>query len=71
MKNPVPGTVSEVWVEPMYDTIKVPGQLDPSATYYRLPHRTVTEIRPERFQRVQYPANTQSDVLKKRVLKAE
>ena len=51
----VPGTVTYEWVEPMYDTIEVPGQLDATGTYYRLPHRTVVEIRQDRFQHVQYP----------------
>jgi len=57
-ENSVPGTVDEAWVEPMYDTVKVPGQLDPTGTYYRLPHKTIYEIRPGRFQEVQYPGES-------------
>jgi len=55
-ENQVPGTVDEAWVETMYDTVKVPGQLDPTGTYYRLPHKTIYEIRPGRYQEVQYPS---------------
>lgn len=54
-KDPVPGTVNGYWVEPMYDTVEVPGQLDPKATYYRSRHRTVGEVRPGRYQRVEFP----------------
>lgn len=53
--NPVPGTVTEDWEEPMYDQVKIPGQLDPTATYYRNPHSTVVEIRSGRYQEVQFP----------------
>lgn len=55
MENPVPGTVNEFWVEPMYDTVKVPAKLDPTGTYYRPSHNTVVEIRNGRAQPVQYP----------------
>ena len=55
VENKVPGTVNNAWVEPMYDTVRVPSQLDPSETYYRPSHRTVVEIRPGRYQEVQYP----------------
>lgn len=54
-ENPVPGTVNGAWVEPMYDTVRVPGQLDPKGTYYRMPHNTVVEIRRGKFQRVEFP----------------
>ena len=54
-ENKVPGTVTEPWVEPMYDTVRVPGQLDPTGTYYRKGHQTVVEIRPGRLQEVQFP----------------
>ncbi len=54
-KEPVPGTVDDVWVEPMRDTVRVPAQLDPKGVYYRPSHKTVVEIRPGKFQPVQYP----------------
>jgi hypothetical protein len=54
-KEPVPGTVEDVYVEPMYDTVRVPGQLDPNGVYYRPSHKTIYEIRPGKFQPVQYP----------------
>lgn len=54
-KEPVPGTVNEVWIEPMYDQVCVPGTLDPKAMYYRKPHCTLVEVRQEKFQPVQYP----------------
>ncbi len=57
-ENPVPGTVDEAWVEKMHDTVKIPGQLDPTGTYYRLPHKTIYEIRPGRYQEVQYPGDS-------------
>ncbi len=58
-ENAVPGTVNEKWVEPMYDVVEVPGQLDPTGTYYRPPHNTIYEIRPGKFQEVQYPNSPQ------------
>jgi hypothetical protein len=54
-ENPIPGTVTEAWAEPMYDDVDVPGQLDPTGTYYRVPHRTIIEVRPGRVQEVQFP----------------
>lgn len=54
-ENQVPGTVEEPWVEPMYDTVQVPAQVDPTGTYYRPSHQTIVEIRPGRVQPVQYP----------------
>jgi hypothetical protein len=42
------------WEETMHDTIAVPGQLDPTKTYYRAPHKTVVEIRPGKHQPVTY-----------------
>ncbi len=59
-ENPVPGTVKDVWAEPMYDTVRVPGQIDPTNTYYRLPHKTVVEIRQHRFQRQQFPQDSKT-----------
>ena len=55
VENKVPGTVSQPWVEQMHDQIEVPGSIDPTNTYYRPPHKTVVEIRPGRFQKVQFP----------------
>lgn len=64
-ENPVPGTVNKVWIEPMYDTPRIPGQLDPTGTYYRLPHRSVIEVREHKFQKVEFPSdepvNTQKE----------
>jgi hypothetical protein len=51
-ENPVPGTVTKPWVAPMRDTVQVPGQIDPTNTYYRLPHKTVVEVRPEHTEKV-------------------
>ncbi|MBL7663139.1 hypothetical protein JNK13_10355 [bacterium] len=55
----VPGTVHEVWTEPMHDTVRVPAGLDPTGTYYRPSHNTVVEIRPGRTQKVEYPETDQ------------
>lgn len=57
-ENPVPGNVNTLWAEPMYDTVRIPAQLDPTATYYRLPHNTVLEIRSEKYQQLEYPDDT-------------
>lgn len=54
-RDPVPGTVNDVWVEPMYETVRVPGQLDPRGVYYRKSHTAVVEVRPGRFQLGEYP----------------
>jgi hypothetical protein len=54
-KEPVPGTQSDVWVEPMYDSIRVPGAIDPKGIYYRRGHNELVEIRPGKFQKVEYP----------------
>lgn len=51
----VPGTQNDIYVEPMYDSPRVPGQLDPKGVYYRAPHRTLVEIRRGKYQQVQYP----------------
>lgn len=56
-REPVPGTVNDVWVEPMVDNIWQPGQLNPSGTYYRQGNHTLVEIRPGRYQKVEYPAD--------------
>jgi hypothetical protein len=53
-ENKVPGTVDHYWVEPMHDVVQVPAQLDPTGTYYRPSHNEVVEIRPERFEKVEY-----------------
>lgn len=53
-ENKIPGTVTGVWAEQMFDSIQMPGQLDPTQTYYRPPHRSVVEIRPDRYQDVKY-----------------
>ncbi len=45
-----PGTVQEVWEEPMVDVIDVPPGLDPEGTYYRPGHQEVVEIRQGRWQ---------------------
>lgn len=52
-ENKVPGTVDTFWVEPMHDTVEVPAQIDPTGTYYRNPHKTVVEVRPDRFRKVE------------------
>src|SRR5690606_23503457 len=54
-KEPVPGTVEDVWVESMYDSVRVPGTIDPKGVYYRPSRTTLVEIRPGKFQPVQYP----------------
>jgi len=61
-RNPVPGTVNDVWAEPMVDTVRIPGAIDPRGTYYRKAHTSVVEIRPGRYQMVEYPDDrTESD----------
>ena len=52
---PVPGTVSDVWVEPMIETIRVPAKIAPDGVSYRDGHNEVVQIRPGRFQQVEYP----------------
>ena len=54
-RDPVPGTVNDVWVEPMYNSVRIPGQLDPRGNYYRAGHTGIAEIRPGRFQLGEYP----------------
>jgi hypothetical protein len=54
-REPVPGTVHGPWAEAMYQDVSVPGQIDAKGVYYRLPHRTIVEIRQEKYQRAQYP----------------
>lgn len=53
--EPVPGTVVGPWAETMYQDVDVPGTIDKRGVYYRMPHRSVVEIRPEKYQRAQYP----------------
>lgn len=54
-REPVPGTVDDVWVEPMYDHVAIPAQLSPDGNTFRPAHNMIVEIRPGRFQKVQYP----------------
>lgn len=54
-KEPVPGTVNQVYIEPMYHCGRVPAQLDPRGIYYRPSHKTCSIIRPGKFQKVQFP----------------
>jgi len=53
-ENKVPGTVEGDYMEPMFDTVQVPAQIDPKGTYYRPSHKTVVEIIPGRVGEVQY-----------------
>ena len=53
-ENNIRGTVTESWAETMHDTVKVPGQIDPTNTYYRSPHQTVVEIRPGKYSETRY-----------------
>lgn len=53
--EPVPGTVVGPWAETMYQDVDVPGSIDKKGVYYRMPHKTVYEVRPEKYQRAQYP----------------
>lgn len=54
-KERVPGTHNDAFVETMHSTVRVPGQIDPSGVYYRTGHQAVYEIRPGKYQKVQYP----------------
>lgn len=54
-ENPVPGTVSDFWEEPMYDDVDVPASLDPEGTYYRPEHKEMVEAYPGRHQQMQFP----------------
>lgn len=54
-KETVPGTQHDVWVEPMYDYVRVPGAVDPHNVYYRPSHFEFVEIRPGKYQKQQYP----------------
>ena len=53
--EPVPGTVIGPWAETMYQDVEVPGSLDNKGVYYRMPHKTIYEVRKEKYQRAQYP----------------
>lgn len=66
VENPVPGTVNDVWVEPMYDVVEMPGQIDPTNTYYRARHQTIVEIRPGRYQKLEYPDDVPAKNLRTR-----
>ena len=50
-----PGTVRDVWAEKMVDRVRIPGQIDPHGVYYRKTHETLIEVRPGRYEQVQYP----------------
>ncbi len=52
--EPVPGTVIGPWAESMYQDVNVPGAIDKRGVYYRMPHKTIVEIRAEKYQRAQY-----------------
>ena len=54
-EDPVPGTTSGVWVEPMVQQTCKPGAIDDHGIYYRKPHCTLEEIRPGKYQKVQFP----------------
>ncbi len=54
-KDPVPGTHTQPWQETYYDYVRVPGAIDPKGIYYRPSHKMVYEIRPGKYQKVQYP----------------
>lgn len=53
--NKIRGTVTEPYLQPMRDVVKVPAQVDPMGVYYRPSHDTIVEIVPGRVQRVEYP----------------
>lgn len=53
--EPVPGTVHGPWAETMQQDLEVPGAIDPKGVYYRMPHKTIVEIRQQKYQRAQYP----------------
>ena len=53
--EPVPGTVIGPWAETMYQDVDVPGAIDKRGVVYRMPHRTIYEVRQEKYQRAQYP----------------
>lgn len=61
LRDPVPGTVNDIWVEPMIDTVRVPGAIDPNNIYYRKQHTAVVEIRKGRGQFVEYPDSAPVD----------
>ena len=54
-KEPVPGTVNDVWIEPMYDSVCYPAQLDPAQKYFRMQHCTVVEVRHKKIQKQEFP----------------
>lgn len=56
-ENDVPGTVRHLWVEPMYDHVRVPASLDPEGVYYMPAHDSVVEIRQGKMQVEQFPAD--------------
>jgi hypothetical protein len=58
-ESPVPGTVQSAWEEPMYDTVRMPAQI--YGNTYRPSHNTIVEIRPRRYQPVQFPSTTNKD----------
>lgn len=59
-KDTVPGTVDDVWVEPMYNNVRVNGQIDPKGVYYRKAHNSIVQIRPGKYQMQEYPDDRDS-----------
>ena len=66
-ENNVPGTVERLWVEPMYNNVKVPGKIDADNVYYTPSHEAIVEIRPGRAQVVEYPGDQKSEELNNKV----
>lgn len=54
-ENPVPGTITRSWEEPMYQSARRPAGLDPEGIYFIPSHSELVEIVPGRVQEVQYP----------------
>ena len=54
-KQPVPGTQTEPWVEPMPEVVRTPAAIDRKGVYFRPAHNEIVEVRPEKFQKVEYP----------------
>ena len=52
--NPIRGSVSKPYVQPIRDVVTVPAQVDPTNTYYRPSHETIVEIIPGRVQPLRY-----------------
>ena len=54
-KEEVPGTQHDVWEEPMPAIVRVPAQLDPRGIIWRKSQNTIVEVRPGKYQQVQFP----------------